>query len=73
MSEMYKYKYSYASNDPYCYPNSKVLINKLNICDNELLHETEREITGSKLLELQEHPINGRFVMAHLCKIHMLF
>lgn len=67
---MDEYKYSYAENDPYCYPDSKVLINKLNIRDAALLHEAEREITSFKLLELQERPVNGRFGMAHLCEIH---
>ncbi|MCI4185418.1 putative adenosine monophosphate-protein transferase Fic [Dickeya dianthicola] len=35
-----------ASNDHYCYPNSFVLKNKLNIDDLSVLEEAEREITS---------------------------
>jgi len=31
--------------DPYCYPNTKVLINKFGIKDEKILQEAEREIT----------------------------
>lgn len=31
--------------DPYCYPNSDVLINTLNIQDDLLLEEAERDIS----------------------------
>ena len=36
----------------YCYPNSNVLINKLNIRDNHKLYEIERQITGVKIASL---------------------
>lgn len=45
----------------YCYPNSNVLINKLNITDDKTLFEAEKELTAIRLRELQEHPIEGRF------------
>ena len=67
---MNKYAYSYEESDPYCYPDSKVLINKLGIRNTKLHYEAEREITCFKLLELHEEPINGRFGSAHLCAIH---
>jgi len=67
---MNKYDYSYTESDPYCYADSKVLVNKLNIRDTTVLYEAEREITCFKLLELHEKPINGRFGFAHLCAIH---
>ena len=31
--------------DPYCYPNSDILINSLNIHDEALLEEAERDIS----------------------------
>jgi len=49
---MNKYAYSYEESDPYCYPDSKVLINKLGIRNNIQIHEAERRITCLKLLEL---------------------
>lgn len=54
----------------YCYPNSDVLINKLNIMDSETLFEAEKELTAIRLHELQENPIKGRFDFAHLKAIH---
>ena len=34
-----------SDNDPYCYTGTQVLINKLNIQDEQLLEEAEKEIT----------------------------
>ena len=31
--------------DPYCYPDSDILLNTLNIRDDRLLEEAEREIS----------------------------
>lgn len=54
----------------YCYPNSDVLINKLNIRnDNELL-KAEIKITAAKILELQKNPIKGNYNFSHLKAIH---
>ena len=36
----------------YCYPNSDVLINKLNIRDNDLLSEAERKLTMLRISDL---------------------
>ena len=36
----------------YCYPNSKVLKNKLNITDEEDLNDAEREIVALKFTDL---------------------
>lgn len=41
----------------YCYPNSDVLINKLNIRNQADLFEAEKELTYIRLKELQDHPI----------------
>lgn len=54
----------------YCYPNSDVLKNKLNIMDARELFDTESELTFIRLHELQEHPIHGKYGFAHLKAIH---
>jgi len=54
----------------YCYPNSSVLENKLNITDEKELYEAEREITTSKIYILQEHFVKGNFDLKHLQAIH---
>ena len=50
----------------YCYPNSDVLINKLNIRNQADLFEAEKELTYIRLKELQDHPIKGKFDFKHL-------
>ena len=54
----------------YCYPDSNVLKNKLNIRDNKLLKTAEEEITLIKQMELLKNPIKGNFSKAHLMHIH---
>ena len=54
----------------YCYPDSNVLKNKLNIRDNKLLKTAEEEITLIKQMELLKNPIRGNFTKAHLMNIH---
>lgn len=54
----------------YCYPDSTVLINKLNITNANTLFEAEKELTAIRLHELQEKPIKGRFDFTHLKAIH---
>lgn len=54
----------------YCYPNTNILINKLNINDPKAEFEAEVDITFLSLYELQETPIDGSFDMDHLQKIH---
>ena len=54
----------------YCYPDSNVLKNKLNIRDNKLLKTAEEEITLIKQMELLKNPIEGNFSRAHLMNIH---
>ena len=54
----------------YCYPDSNVLKNKLNIRDNKLLKNAEEEITLIKQMELLKNPIKGNFSKAHLMNIH---
>jgi cell filamentation protein len=54
----------------YCYPNSLVLVNKLNIKDFAKLRDAERKLSSLRALELIENPVNGGFDLAHLAKIH---
>lgn len=54
----------------YCYPNTNVLKNKLNITDQTILTKAEMELTLIRLRELENKPINGKFDFEHLKKIH---
>ena len=45
----------------YCYPNSDVLVNKLDIRDPNKLQIFERKLTMLRLLELIDKPIEGKF------------
>ncbi len=54
----------------YCYPDSNVLKNKLNIRDSKLLKTAEEEITLIKQMELLKNPIKGNFSKTHLMNIH---
>jgi len=53
----------------YCYPNTDLLINNLNIQDLDRLHEAERRITQLRLNDLVTSPIQGDFDLAHLQSI----
>jgi cell filamentation protein len=67
-----EYDYCYSSPDPYCYPGTGVLINKLNITDGATLFEAERRITALRLAELAIDPVHGVFDFAHLRSIHQI-
>lgn len=67
---MRDYSYSYQWDREYCYPESNVLINKLNIQDGDALHTAEREITSLRLAAAKMQPIKGKLDMKHLQKIH---
>ncbi len=54
----------------YCYPDTDVLINKLNITDSSVLKEAEDEITLVKQMVLAKTPLPGRFSKSHLMNIH---
>lgn len=56
--------------DPYCYPNSHALKNKLNIHDLNDLHIAERRLAKLRATELLNSPIRGNFDFTHLKKIH---
>lgn len=65
-----KYEVYTTTQSIYCYPNSNVLKNKLNITDNSILKTAEEEITLIKQMELLKNPIKGNFTKAHLMNIH---
>ena len=54
----------------YCYPDSDVLKNKLNIRNRDELKQAEEEITALKQYMLMESPIKGKFTKTQLMNIH---
>lgn len=58
------------SADPLTYPNSPVLINKLNITDFDRMRKIEYAIANARLRELKAKPIEGKFDLDHLKQIH---
>lgn len=48
------------SDKVYCYPDSEVLVNKLNIRDIDRLHDAERRITMLRLDDMLNNPIKGK-------------
>lgn len=54
----------------YCYPDTDILINKLNIKDEMNLFKAEERLTSIRLQELQNIPIKGNFDFEHLKQIH---
>ena len=58
------------SHSVYCYPNTEVLINKLNIKDIKKLQIYEAKITAAKSLGLRKKGITGDFDVKHIKQIH---
>ena len=56
--------------DPYVYPGTGVLKNKLGIKDAEKLEIAERDITALRHKDLDKKPVRGQFDLAHLQAIH---
>ena len=54
----------------YCYRESDVLKNKLNIRDKEELRKAEEDFVAVKQLSLLQQPIHGHFTKSHLMRIH---
>lgn len=61
--------YSVASSI-YCYPDSSVLKNKLDIRDPALLRKVEADLSSARQAEIFRTPVVGRFTATHLCNIH---
>ncbi len=57
-------------NSKYCYPNSNVLINNLNIKNEKTLSIYEAKITAAKSLALRQKGITGNFDKKHFLEIH---
>lgn len=55
-----------ARNSIYCYENTDILKNKLNIKDKEKLYDYERKIVLAKLFILRQKEITGNFDIHHL-------
>lgn len=55
------YSYSFKWDEKYCYKNSHVLRNKLNITNNEELNIAEMEYTSLSIAEIKVNPIKGDF------------
>ena len=66
----YNNYYEYEWDSYYCYPNCFISKNKLNIKDENLLDEAERQITAVKILDTKMHPIKGNLNFEHLANIH---
>ena len=54
----------------YCYPNTFVLKNKLDIKDYDTLKFAESDFVSARLFELQSKSMKGHFDKEHLYKIH---
>jgi len=67
---MSRYDYEYEWDSIYCYPNSHVLKNNLDIHDAAALAEAERRMTALNILEIMDSPIRGKFDLKHLQAIH---
>lgn len=65
MNDLYE-----ARNSIYCYENSNVLINKLDVKDNKILENIERKIVLAKLYELRQNNDKGSFDIIHFISIH---
>ena len=65
-----KYKYTYEKTADYCYKDTDVLINKLNITNDEDLFNAERELVSLRTYELNEKPLKGNFDFKYLKDIH---
>ena len=56
--------------DVYCYTDSSVLKNRLDIHDKEQLLAAEVRLAAIRLYQLQEQPVHADFDLNHLCCIH---
>ena len=60
----------FQKSDDYFYDGTKILKNKLDIHNKELLIESERKLSSLRISELINSPIQGNFDFEHLKKIH---
>lgn len=62
-----------ARNSMYCYEETNILKNKLNLKDNVSLAKYEAKITAAKLLILRKKGITGKFDINHFVRNTSLF
>lgn len=67
---MSDYFYNYEYDTKYCYPQTNVLKNKLNIKDAGSLLEAERTITALRILELKQSFPDGKLDFSYLKHLH---
>jgi len=54
-----------------CYPDTTVLINKLNIRDEALLNEVEATLVSAKAVLWENNPLLSTFDFTHYKTIHL--
>lgn len=67
---MEQYYYEYEQDSIYCYPDSFILKNKLNIRERSVLEKAERNITALRILELKKNPPTGKMDFNYLKNLH---
>ena len=56
--------------DPYTYPETDVLINKLNIRDPQVMMQADADLAYYRLEQMYDDPVVGAFDLDHLRAIH---
>ena len=56
--------------DPYVYPNTRTLKNRLSIKDPDFIRKIEADYTSLRLRELTENPLTGCYDLSHLKRLH---
>lgn len=56
--------------DPYIYPNTEIMINKFNIKNSNELNSMEADFTSSRLKDIIQYGLEGKFDLEHLLKYH---
>ena len=67
---MDRYKYTYEKTVNYCYKDTDVLINKLNITNEKDLYRAERELVALRMSQFNDNPLKGSFDFNYLKDIH---
>lgn len=62
--------YQIGEDKTYCYPNTNILCNRLNIRDQIELQKAERDFTSNRLMEMKSNPVKGNFDFSHFQRIH---
>ena len=65
MSDLYE-----SRNSIYCYKDTNILVNKLNIKNGEKLNKKDSDISAVKIFELRQNKIKGNFDVKHFTSIH---